>query len=184
MKKIIFILLFLCITKLAFGEVYRWVDEKGVAHFTDDITQIPEKYRPQIKTIEYPEEAVGTKIENESPSQKTTEETQPGGEDYRDSAGRGEEYWKDRVREWSKKLSEAQKKVEELRVRYNELTEKFNSSKSSVERVNIRKERDQIQKETELFKNQIEEAKQMLEKKIPEEAEVFKAKQEWIKQKP
>jgi len=184
MKKIIFILLFLCITKLAFGEVYRWVDEKGVAYFTDDITQIPEKYRPQIKTIEYPEEAVGTKMENESPSQKTTEETQPGGEDYRDSAGRGEEYWKDRVREWSKKLSEAQKKVEELRVRYNELTEKFNSSKSSVERVNIRKERDQIQKETELFKNQIEEAKQMLEKKIPEEAEVFKAKQEWIKQKP
>jgi chromosome segregation ATPase len=184
MKKIIFILLFLCISRLASGEVYKWVDEKGVAHFTDDITQIPEKCRPQTETLEYSEEALGTKTENESPSQKTTEETQPGGEDYRDSAGRGEGYWRERVEEWSKKLNEAQDKVGELRVRYNELTEKFNSSKSSVERANIRKERDQIQKEMELLKNQIEEAKQMLEKKIPEEAEIFKAKQEWIRQKP
>jgi len=181
MKKIIFVILFLCITELAFGEVYKWVDEKGVVHFTDDIMQIPEKYRPQIKILEYPEEAIETRIENESPSQKTVEETQPKEEDYRDSVGRGEEYWKGRVKEWNEKLREAQEKVGELRVRYNELTEKFNSSKSSVERANIRKERDQIQKEIEISKNQIEEAKQMLEKKIPEEAEIFKAKQEWIK---
>jgi hypothetical protein len=181
MKKIIFVLLFLCITKLAFGEVYKWVDEKGVVHFTDDITQIPEKYRPQTKTLEYPEESGETKIEDESSSQKTVEKTQPKGEDYRDSVGRGEDYWKGRVKEWSKKLSEAQEKLGELRVRYNELTEKFNSSKSTVERANIRKERDLIQEEIEISKNQIEEAKQMLEKKIPEEAEIFKAKQEWIK---
>jgi hypothetical protein len=32
------------------------------------------------------------------------------------------------------------------------------------------------------YKNQLEEAKTMLEKKIPEEAEIYKAKQEWIKQ--
>jgi chromosome segregation ATPase len=181
MKKIIFVLLFLCITELAFGQVYKWVDEKGVTHFTDDLTQIPEKYRPQTKTLEYSEESVEINKENESSSQKTIEETQPKGEDYRDSVGRGEEYWKGRVKEWSKKLNEAQDKVEELRVRYNELTQKFNSSKSSVERINIRKERDQVQKEIEISKNQIEEAKQMLEKKIPEEAEIFKAKQEWIK---
>lgn len=181
MKKTILILVLLCITELAFGEVYKWVDEKGVVHFTDDISQIPEKYRPQIKTLEYPEETVGTKIENESPDKKTTEENQPKREDYRDSAGRGEEYWKSRVKEWSEKLGKAQEKLGKLRVRYYELTENFNSSKSSVERVNIRKERDLIQEEIEISKNQIEEAKQMLEKKIPQEAEVFKAKQEWIK---
>lgn len=35
---------------LAFGQtVYRWVDEKGTAHFTDDLTLVPEKYRNQIQ---------------------------------------------------------------------------------------------------------------------------------------
>jgi hypothetical protein len=32
------------------------------------------------------------------------------------------------------------------------------------------------------YRNQIEEAKMNLEKKIPEEAELYKAKPEWIKQ--
>jgi hypothetical protein len=30
-------------------EIYRWTDEKGVAHFTDDPSLIPEKYRDQTK---------------------------------------------------------------------------------------------------------------------------------------
>ncbi len=35
---------------LAFGQtVYRWVDEKGTAHFTDDLTLVPEKYRNQVQ---------------------------------------------------------------------------------------------------------------------------------------
>jgi hypothetical protein len=47
MKKMgfsIFMGLILCCS-LAFGqEVYRWVDEKGTVHFTDDLGQVPEKY--------------------------------------------------------------------------------------------------------------------------------------------
>jgi len=45
----------------------------------------------------------------------------------------------------------------------------------------IRRERDQIKIEMDQYKIQIEEAKEMLEKKIPEEAELNKAKPEWIK---
>ena len=29
----------------SYGEMYRWVDEKGTVHFTDDLSSIPEKYR-------------------------------------------------------------------------------------------------------------------------------------------
>jgi len=61
------------------------------------------------------------------------------------------------------------------------LTEKFNDSRSSVERANLRKERDQIKNDMDQCKNQIEEAKVTLEKRIPEEAELAQAKQEWIK---
>jgi len=175
MKRIFFILLFLFSAEFSFAEVYKWVDEKGVVHFTDDFIQIPEKYRPQIERLGTSEERGETKIEGES-SPKKKDET------YKDRIGKGEEYWKGRVEEWSKKLKDAQERVNNLRVKYNELTEKFNESKSSAERLNLRKERDQIKNEIEKYKTQIEEAKYMLEKKIPEEAEIFKAKPEWIKQ--
>jgi chromosome segregation ATPase len=174
MKKIFFILLFLLIVKPAFAEVYKWVDEKGVLHFTDDIMQIPEKYRTQIERLVTLDERLETKIEGESSPMKK-------GEDYLDRIGRGEGYWRGWVEEWRKKLNNAQERVSDLRAKYNELTERFNDSKSSTERINIRKERDEIKKEIEKLKNQIEEAKYMLEKKIPEDAEIFKAKQEWIK---
>jgi chromosome segregation ATPase len=180
MKKILFVILLLFITKLAFGEVYKWVDEKGVVHFTDDVTQIPEKYQNQIKRMGS-EEEFDTIEENESSPQKEFEETRPQEERYQDRVGRGEEYWKGLVEEWNNKLNNAQEKERNLRVKYNELTEKFNDSKSSAARSYIRKERDEIKKEMEKYKNQIEEAKYMLEKKIPEEAEIFKAKKEWIK---
>jgi hypothetical protein len=182
MKRIFFVLLFLLSTEFSFAEVYKWVDEKGGVHFTDDVIQIPEKYRPKVERLGTSEERVETKIEVESLSEKKVEKTRPREDTYRDSMGRGEGYWKGLVEAWAKKSKESQEKVNNLRVKYNELTERFNESRSSAERINLRKERDQIKNEMDRYKTQIEEAKYMLDKKIPEEAEIFKAKPEWIKQ--
>jgi len=177
-KEILFIFFFLFIfsSQLSFGEVYKWVDEKGVIHFTDDITQVPEKFRPQIETIGASEEIGETKGEKRDSSTKKKEDT------YLNRSARGEGYWRGRVEEWGKKLKASQEKVNSLRIKYNELTEKFNQSKSTIERANIRKERDRVKADIDQYNAQIEEAKYMLEKKIPEEAEVFKAKPEWLKQ--
>jgi hypothetical protein len=174
MKQIFLILLFLFAAELSFAEVYKWVDENGVPHFTDDIMQIPEKYRSAVDKIGISEEKVETKAEDKLPPK--------GKEDaYKDRFGRGEEFWKARADEWRKKLMTSQERLDSLRIKYNELTEKFNDSKTSIERANLRKERDQIKNEIDQCKNQIEEARNMLEKKIPEEAELDKAKPEWIK---
>ncbi len=176
MKKlfIIFLSIFIMI-EISFAEVYKWVDEKGDVHFTDDITQVPEKYRPKSEKVGLPEGKIDTKIEEEIKAPKKKEDT------YRDQLGQGEGYWKSRIEEWKKKLKISQERVDNLRIRYNELTEKINDSKSSVERANLRKERDQVKDEMEQNKIQIEEAKTMLEKKIPEEALLYKAKPEWVK---
>ena len=32
-----------------YGETYKWVDEKGTVHFADDLSNIPEKYRPDAE---------------------------------------------------------------------------------------------------------------------------------------
>jgi clan AA aspartic protease (TIGR02281 family) len=41
----------------SYGEMYKWVDEKGTVHFTDDPSNIPEKYRPDAETRKPREES-------------------------------------------------------------------------------------------------------------------------------
>jgi clan AA aspartic protease (TIGR02281 family) len=38
-----------------YGEMYKWVDEKGTVHFADDLSKVPEKYRPDAETRKVPE---------------------------------------------------------------------------------------------------------------------------------
>jgi hypothetical protein len=159
-------------SNLALGEIFRWTDERGNVHYTDDYTQIPEKYRSGIKKIEDEKEADPAKKEAGSPAK---------GSPSRDRLGRGEEYWKGRVEELKNKFKALQDKNESLRLRYNELTTKYNDSKSSVERGNLRVERDQIKLEMDQNKAEIEATRIMLEKRIPEEADLFGAKPEWVK---
>jgi len=61
MKRILIIILFfLFLSEISFAEIFKWVDEKGVVHFTDDILQVPEKYRSKTKKMELPEGIEGT----------------------------------------------------------------------------------------------------------------------------
>jgi len=46
---ILFFGLFLMTPYLSSEEVYRWTDEKGTSHFTDDASTIPEKYRREAE---------------------------------------------------------------------------------------------------------------------------------------
>lgn len=39
-------LLLLNTLQLAYTETFKWVDERGTGHFTDDVSEIPEKYKP------------------------------------------------------------------------------------------------------------------------------------------
>src|SRR4030042_4226121 len=162
------------IAQLTFAQVYKWVDEKGDVHYTDDILQVPEKNRPKTEKMGNMEEKPEPKVQSEtSPSPKKEEP-------YKDRLGRGEEYWKERTESWKKKLASGQDKVENLGLKYNDLTEKYNASKSSVERATLRNERDQVKNEIDKYKQEVEEAKIMLEKNLPEEAQLYKAKPEWL----
>lgn len=175
MKEIIIILLLILIPYISMGEVYKWVDDEGAVHFTDDPTKIPQKYLPKSEKISIREEKIEIKHKTDEriPIKK--------GNAIKDSLGRGEEYWRNRVEEWRNKFKNAQERFDTLKLKYNELTERINESKSSVERSNIRRERDKIKNEIDWYKAQMEEAKIILEKKIPEEAELYRAKPEWIK---
>jgi hypothetical protein len=38
-------------------DVYKWVDEKGTVHFSEDESSVPEKYRDQLEKKSLPEES-------------------------------------------------------------------------------------------------------------------------------
>jgi hypothetical protein len=190
MKTFSVIFFFILSTSIAFSQAFKWVDEKGNVHFTDDYSQIPEKYRTGSERREMPAGVVEPKLtekdesksaekgeskSSESPSSQKKEDT------YKDRLGRGEDYWRGTVEKWRVQLTTSQDRVDALRIKYNELTEKHNYSKNSLERSTLKKEREDIRDEMNRHKEEIEKAKMMLEKKIPEEAELYKAKPEWIK---
>ncbi len=55
MNKIFFLLTILIALALpASAEMYKWVDEKGTVHFTDDLSSIPGKYRENVEERKTP----------------------------------------------------------------------------------------------------------------------------------
>ena len=84
------------------------MDEKGVVHFTDDMQQVPEKYRPKAEEIG---SSGGEKEET-----KAEGETTPKGKrgDYQDQLGRGEDYWKGRVAEWRTEIRRRTRQIENV----------------------------------------------------------------------
>jgi len=171
MTHIILFLFVICWVCPVFGETFQWVDEGGRVHFADDFTKIPEKYR-----------AGTVRIENEDRKISTDEKQMKGEDDnVKDWLGRGEDYWRKRVAEVKNNLKSLLDKSEDLRIKHDELTTRYNDSRTSVERAAIKNERDQIRQEIEKNKAEIEEMRKVLEKKIPEEAELYRAKPEWIK---
>jgi hypothetical protein len=74
------------------AEIYRWTDEKGTVHFTDDPTHIPERYSTQGEKVHAPEEKT------------TAPQTSPKPDDRSDRV-------KAYLKEMDKKI-EAKKKIE------------------------------------------------------------------------
>ena len=42
----------------SYGDMYKWVDDKGTVYFTDDLSNIPEKYREEVETRKSPKETL------------------------------------------------------------------------------------------------------------------------------
>jgi len=72
----LFTLILIILPSIGYGEMYKWVDEKGAVHFTDDLSNIPEKYRQDAETRKSPKETSmpqPQEISKSSPSPKVFE---------------------------------------------------------------------------------------------------------------
>lgn len=165
-------------------EIYRWVDEKGTIHFADDFILVPEKYRHQVekkRPIEKPVSLPARRPIGPEATEPTTETAS----EKKDLLGRGEEWWRTRMKQWRDKLQSAQRNVDlvssELRQKEKELNEaKFKPD--SLKR-NLKAEIKGLEEKLKEREKERDEVKNMVERVLPREALEDRADPAWLKPK-
>jgi hypothetical protein len=173
---------------LAFGqEIYRWVDEQGTVHFTDDLGQVPEKYRDKIQKKEPPKEPPTTQpAPPQPPVPPMGMEVEKGSgatPRQKDILGRGEEWWRAKVNEWNEKLKTAQRNYENNYSEWKSKEQELEASKFKPDSVKrkLKAEIKDLEEKTKDWEKQMDEAKNMLENILPKQAQDYQANPEWLK---
>lgn len=182
----LFILVAMIVLPLIAGsqEIYQWVDEKGTVHFTDDFGQIPEKYQDQVKKKKAPQEAAPTAPPPSSPDKSPeAKPTQEPSVEKKDILGRGEEWWRNQAMEWKQKLIKAQKDYATaeaaLKAKEKELQDSKLKPKSFQRK--LQDEVKVLEQKLNEQKKQVDEAKNMLERVLPRQAEELRADPRWVR---
>ena len=189
MKNILFLamILWIILPLMAFSqEIYQWVDEKGTVHFVDDPTLVPEKYRDQVQkkkvtTESSPSSSVPTVVPQ---AEKTRPEPQSSSV-QRDRFGRGEEWWREKMMEWEDKLKNARTNYEKAHQAWKAKEKELEDSKFKPDSLKrkIKAEIKDLEEKTKAYEKEVSEARQMLEKVLPREAEENRADPDWLKPK-
>ncbi len=88
MVKIILVLFCFLLATPAWGEIYKWVDEKGKTHFTDDLRRVPADQRPKMPSQPAPRiPRPSTKKESSKKSKDNAPSTSAGGSSSSKSTG-------------------------------------------------------------------------------------------------
>ena len=166
--------------------IYRWVDEKGSIHFTDDSSLIPEKYREQIKTEKIPAEpppsaprAQPQAVPTGPPSVKATEPSSG----RKDVLGRGEDWWKAQAKMWKEKLQNAQKNTETANTAVQAKQKEIDDAKFKPDsyKRKLEAEKKVLRDKANESAKQVDEAKNMLETGLVRQAEEYLADPGWVK---
>lgn len=187
---IIMVIGFLFYLGLAFGqEVYRWVDEKGIVHFTDDLTLVPEKYRGQVQQMVPSKEPPSSQPASSRPPEPT-KTMQPGGEippgqetGQRDMLGRGEEWWRATARDWNQKFLTYRTNYENAYSAWKAKEQELEESKFKPDSVKkkLKSEIKVLEEKAKDWEKQMNEAKNMIENVLPKQARDYRANPEWLK---
>jgi hypothetical protein len=173
MKKWILIAILLFAVPLQSAVLYRWVDNAGVMHFTDDISNVPAAYRDQVR--------IEKTKDTEQPATPSTPQEPPKGPDTSTDMSQDEALWRARVRPLNQRLKEATENYERVKGNFiqksEELTGRRFGSRTQI-KMNVA-ELDQLRQEVEKCEDEIAQLKNML-KKISDEAQASGANPEWL----
>ena len=171
-------------------EVYRWTDEKGIVHFTDDPTLVPEKYRGQVQqktpSKEPPPAQPTLSLPVEPPKRmEPVRETPPGSPEagQKDMLGRGEEWWRATARNWNQKFVTCRTNYENAYNEWKAKEQELEESKFKPDSLKkkLKSEIRILEEKAKDWEKQMNEAKNMIENVLPNQARDYRANPEWLK---
>ncbi len=137
--------------------LYEWTDSKGGVHITDDLGEVPERYRSKSRKIEIPrgeEVGPGTGSSSGGPTEE------------QEAASKAA--WQQRIQDWKERLADARKRYQDLDQKRQDALAKWGGPASG--HLEGRAEADRIAQDMKEVQQDIDEARDMIENVIPEEA--------------
>jgi len=157
---------------LAGAQIYKWTDSQGNVHITDNPSQVPPQYRPNVEVKEASPPADRTA----SPPAREVQPASP----PKDRLGRGPEYWQKQVVEWSTKERERALEYDRLQGLYNQTEALYQRTRDRRERGRIQAELERLKKELAAAEGQLKEAREMIHTTLPAEARRAGANPDWL----
>jgi hypothetical protein len=155
--------------------LYEWTDSKGGVHITDDLGEVPERYRSKSRKIEIPK---GEEVGPEQQVQGTA--GSPSGVVMEQQETASKAAWQQRIRDWKARLADAQKRYQDLDQKRLEALAKWGGPVSG--HLEGRAEADRIAQDMEEVQRDIDESKDMVENVIPEEARKAGIPPGWLRE--
>ncbi len=155
------------------GEYFKWIDKRGVVHFTDIEAKVPEEYRGDVERRQMP-------IEKQAPSE-TPREARQRTEESRDKYDRDRDYWVYRATEAKTRLYRAKREYERLLREYDDALEGYRNTTSLAKRDEFQNRTEEIEIELKRTREDIFQARELLEITLPEEAKRAGVPVEWVR---
>jgi len=150
--------------------LYEWTDSKGGVHITDDLGEVPKRYRSKARKIETPKGQEQVQGRTQSSSGAATEQ--------QETASKA--VWQQRIQDWKEQLADAQKRYRDLDQKRRDALGMWGGSATG--HLEGRAEAEKIQKEMDEVQLDIDEAKNMIETVIPEEARKAGIPPGWLRE--
>jgi hypothetical protein len=159
--------------------IYEWTDAKGGVHITDDLGEVPKRYRPKARKIEMPK---GQEVGPEQ--QGGGEEGYPAGASTEEQEAASKAVWQQRMRDWKARLADAQKRYQDLDKKRQEALEKWGGAGAAAKSGHLAGgvEADRIAQDMQEVQKDIDEARDMVETVIPEEARRAGVPPGWLRE--
>ncbi len=154
--------------------LYEWMDNNGTVHISDDLGDVPEQYRRQVrKRLEQPAKQETGRQEQVAPqpAQQPEEET---------DQEAGKEEWQQKIRDWKERLANAENRYDHLGKERSALINIWGVlAHAPLETQNRAR---QIDEEMKRVQKEIDDARNMIDVVIPEEARKAGVPPGWLRE--
>jgi hypothetical protein len=171
---------------LVWGQIYRWTDDTGQVHLTDNPSHIPPKHRTDttvygMTTPPVPEVSASPDAQAPEPLSAPPSQSSAAAEP-RDRLGRGPEYWRALARQWTTELQQHTAERDRLQLLYDYTRDLANATRDVWDRGRLEAEVERLGKALADIAQRLVQARTMLQTTLPLEATQLGANPEWLRE--